>query len=183
MTAQGGDLADSILDKRRGIEEQHTSTVRLRVAVLGPGFSNPDDSASEKRLQIRDSLRLDGHDPFFPEDLVDTQSNVPFLEQERLLLEEPDVHLVIILDSSAGPLAELAGFESVREIVSKTAVLCPFDYYDVDDSLPTNVVQSYHVRWRYTVEELEACTVVAECRKWAYNVQAGSWSGLGFQKF
>ena len=79
----------------------------LSVAVLGPSVSSKEETpGSQKRKQIHNALSTDGHHPFFPEERVSSSPSGPLLlEQERALLDSPDVDLVIILhtDTAAEP--------------------------------------------------------------------------------
>lgn len=158
----------------------------LRIAVLGPSLEDSDSPGTRKRMQIYDSLKTDGHNPFFPEDEIDNSN--PFqtwLEEERLMLSASDVDLVIILNTedSAGALMEIANFVSVPEINIKTAVLFPNRHYKPDEGLPGNTVQAYFTRFPYTDEQMETCRLVSECRRWAYDRQNGIWPGLSSQSF
>ena len=158
----------------------------LRIAILGPSLTESDNPGARKRMQIYNSLKADGHNPFFPEDEIDI-SNLfqPWLEEERRMLSASDVDLVIILNTedSAGALMEIANFVSVPEINVKTAVLFPTRHYRPDEGLPGNTVQAYFIRFPYTDEQMETCRLVSECRRWAYDRQNGNWPGLSSRNF
>ena len=150
----------------------------LCVAVLGPNLDDADNVGTRKRHQIADALKSDGHETFFLEDLVSLDNPMlSGLEQERLLLSDRDVDLVIILhtEDSAGVLIEIGNFASVPEISLKTAVLFPVKYYWPTQNLSGNTVQAYFAKMQYTEEHLESCELVAECRRWAYDRQRGVW--------
>lgn len=158
-------------------------TSPLRIAVLGPGLGSPSAPGFRKRRQIREKLAADGHQPFFPEDpglLNPLYPLEPLLEQERRLLSDSHVHLVIILytSESYGAAQEIAYFMGVPEIKSKTAVLYPSQYYTPNDNLPANTVREYFVRLPYTKEHFEVCQLVDECRKWAFDMESGIWPGI-----
>ena len=156
----------------------------LHIAVLGPGMGSPsDDPGIRKRRQIRDKLADDGHLPFFPEDpglLVPLYPLEPLLEQERRLLSESEVQLVIILytPTSFGAGQEIAYFMGIPKIKCKTAVLYPSQYYMPNDNLPANTVREYFVRLPYTEKHFEVCQLVDECRKWASDMKCGIWPGI-----
>ena len=88
--------------------------VSLSIAVLGPSLDDGEaNRGGRKREQIRDALQQDGHRPFFPEDRVAADPSGPsLLEQERLLLGDANVDLIIILytATSYGVLQEIANF-------------------------------------------------------------------------
>ena len=142
----------------------------LRIAVLGPGIGQGESPGTRKRRQIRDALLEDGHAPFYPEDLISNTSPIdPLLEQERRILSDPEVELVVILHttSSFGVLAEIANFVSVPQIKAKTVVLFPAQFYTPDESLVANTVRDYLTKMPYTERHFEVCQLVSECRKWA----------------
>ena len=76
--------------------------------------------------------------PFFPEERLDTSDPTPWIEQERRLLSDSTVHLVIVLDAedSAGVLIEIGNFVSVPKIHAKTAILFPSEHYKSGQNLP-----------------------------------------------
>lgn len=170
MSEANDSFSALVAAKAKTIAETFQSGASLRIAVLGPGLSNPNDPGSQKRRQILEALNKDGHSAFFPEDLVSRGDPfTPILELERSLLVMPDVDLVIILHTSTsyGTIAELANFVSIPEIKGKTAVLFPSQYYSPDDSLVANTVREYRSRLPYTDDHFRACQLVSECRKWA----------------
>ena len=153
---------------------------RLTIAVLGPKSGvNNSDPGGMKRREILDALEQDGHNPFFPEDKVAPDpAGLRLLEQERLLLRNPEVDLVVILYtySSPGALQEIAYFTADPVIVSKTGILYPYDFYDPGGNLFTDTLSEYHVKQPYSKHHLENCSVVGECRKWASARENGIWS-------
>lgn len=156
----------------------------LRIAVLGPNLAS-DEFGTRKRRQIFCALKDDGHDPFFPEDEVD--SSVPFesiLTQECSLLRETDVDLVVILytETSHGVSQEIARFEAYPEIKAKTAILFPLRFYE-GEGLATNTTRNYLVNQPYADSQLEKCMVVGWCRKWAYDRQSGMWPEMRSHRF
>lgn len=164
------------LAKRKELEGE-VALQPLRIAVLGPSLDN-DTSGSRKRRQIADTLKSDGHETFFPEDYVSLDNpTLPAIEQERQLLSDSAVDLVIILhtEDSAGVLVELGNFASVPEISSKSAVLFPVKFYWPTQNLSGNTVQAYFARMQYSEEHLDSCELVGECRWWAYERQRGVW--------
>jgi len=175
MRSNPDDFAESIERDLAEAEQRYTSNASLRVAVVGPNLGNADDPGSVKRQQIYDAIKSNGHDPFFPEEHVNSNYNLPLLDQERLILNRDDVDLVIVLDCSGVALAEISNFASFPEIVIKTGVLFPLEF-DIRDSLPRNVIASYSHQWKYTQEDLEACHVVEVCLDWVRNRLLGAWS-------
>lgn len=149
----------------------------LNIAVLGPNLEKIRNIGTLKRYQIRDALQDDGHSPFFPEHRLDYSLSVPWVEQERRLLSDGSIDLVIMLNTneSGGVLVELGNFVSVPEIRVKTGVLFPSELYYPKQSLPANTAHAYLARLQYTEEDLESCQLVAECRWWAYARRSGIW--------
>lgn len=158
----------------------------LQIAVLGPGLSNPGDPGTLKRRQIRNALEGDGHSPFFPEEVVTSDSPFSsFLDQERTLLDGPDVDLVIILHTPAsiGVVAELGNFVSVPDIKAKTAILFPAQFYTPDESLVANTAREYFVKMPYTDTHFKSCQLVSECRRWANDRATGNWQVFSPHEF
>lgn len=153
--------------------------IGISIAVLGPGLT-ADTADSRKRQQIHAELERDGHRPFFPEKYItSTPVGEPILDQERWLLSDPDVHLVIILHTCGhGTTSEITDFRQVPEIRSKTAILYPIEHYTPDKSVAPNTVREYHTRMPYSEEQFDACQIVAECRKWANDRATGRWPGI-----
>ena len=183
MSSPDGPFANSISETA-----QATPVARnLSVAVLGPSVgdsgSNP---GGQKRKQIRDALCADGHRPFFPEERVKSNPLGPsLLEQERVLLDSPDVDLVIILHTatSAGVLQEIAHFASFPEIMAKTAVLYPGEFYRPGENLPSDTISRYLVRMLYSERHFQVCSLVLECRSWANTMAVGRWVAFESHRF
>ena len=172
-------LSNSVATKFRQPIRPRLDDRALKIAVLGPGLGG-DNFGSRKRRQILESLREDGHAPFFPEDFVDSGS--PFesvLTQECELLSDSNVDLVIILhtENSMGVLMEIARFEEFPEIKAKTALLFPMRFY-YDEGLPANTAQSYLVVHPYSEEQYETCRVVGTCRSWASSYKSRLWPAM-----
>ena len=181
MSEHDAAYSDLISAKAKQAHQASRHRSRLGIAVLGPGLSDDRGTGAQKRLQIRDALKNDGHNPFFPEDLVvNDPLHESVLEQERDILSQPTVDLVIILytSDSPGALMEIANFVSVPEIKAKTAILFPIEYYNPDDGLPGNTVREYIVRTTYTDAHFQACQLVSECRKWARDRATESWPSV-----
>lgn len=156
----------------------------LSVAVLGPSVSGEEETpGSQKRKQIHNALSTDGHHPFFPEERVSSNPSGPsLLEQERTLLDSPDVDLVIILhtDTGSGTIQEIAHFIAYPELVAKTAVLFPAKFYQPGTNLFSDTVSEYLVRMPYLDSQFNTCSLVFECRKWAYTMAVGRWGAFQF---
>lgn len=167
-----------VSSKAKEAAERYRTERPLRIAVLGPGLQRAGYPGTQKRRQIHDALLADGHAPFFPEDLVDpTEPRDLLLEQERRILLEPDVDLVIILHTrnSMGVLMEIANFVSAPLIKAKTAVLFPNSFYTPDRGLPGNTVRAFRDKMMYSSKQFNDCDLVGECRKWAYDRAMGQW--------
>ena len=137
----------------------------LSIAVLGPAVSDLDGSGGWKRRQIYDALLELGHQPFFPEERVEPDSL--WVAREIEILSAHDVNLVIVLQTpdSFGVMGELPAFVTNDDIVSKTAVLTPAEYYKPDESFLANAVSFYRVRIPYTEQQFDECRLINDCRK------------------
>ena len=159
----------------------------LSVAVLGPSVADGDDNpGGQKRIQIRDALTADGHRPFFPEERAASDSASPLLlSQEVILLDGPDVDLVIILytDTSTGALQKISHFLAYPSLTAKTAVLYPAKFYQPGVNLFSDTVRGYLVRMPYSDCQFKACHLVHECRNWAYTMAIGRWIPFEFHRF
>ncbi len=173
------DTFDDIIAAKLNNERQRVSRSRpLNIAVLGPNLNNTDDPGTLKRKQIFDALKSDGHHPFFPETYIDTsQPSDTWIEQERVILSDSSVDLVIILNTtrSIGVILEIGNFVNAPEIRNKTAVMHPIEYYTPDYSLAANTIRAYLVQLPYTEEQMLACQLVSECRIWVRRRQIGEW--------
>ena len=176
------DRFDNIIAAKLDSERRRVSRSRpLNIAVLGPNLANTDDPGTRKRRQIFDALERDGHYPFFPENRVDTsRPSDSWIEQERFILSDPAVDLVIVLNTptSIGVILEIGNFVSVPEIRIKTAVMHPIEYYTPNDSLAANTIREYLVQLPYTEDQMLACQLVSECRIWVRRRQIGEWPSL-----
>ena len=173
---------DDIIAAKLNSERRRVSHSRpLNIAVLGPNLANTDDSGTRKRKQIFDALKSDGHHPFFPETYIDTnQPSDTWIEQERVILSDPAVDLVVILNTtrSIGVILEIGNFVSAPEIRAKTAIMHPIEYYTPNDSLAANTIRAYLVQLPYTEEQMLACQLVSDCRIWVRRRQIGEWPSL-----
>lgn len=145
----------------------------LVVAVFGPGIAN-DNPGSRKRQQIVDTLNMDGHEAFTPEDFLDVQLfDLIWLEQEELLLGENRVDYVIVLltEDSIGAFAEIGRISGDPAIVRKTGILYPQQHYSPNENLLANTVTRFPDLHLYTEDEIETCQVVAKCRDWVADEQ------------
>ncbi len=150
---------------------------KLGIAVLGPGLDNPCEPGAQKRRQIHDALRQDGHAPFFPEDIVSLDATEPLLE-ERDILRRDSVDWIVVLHTrqSLGTVLEIGNSTDIPEIMSKTTILFPYDLYYYDSGLVAKTVRgSWSDPMPYTEEQLVSCSVVSECRGMAVErMQANS---------
>ena len=178
-------LKRRVLDKVRRLLPNYRSESPLRVAVLGPSLNESSGSGGEKRRQIYRALTEMGHSPFFPEcELAGSPPTAFILAQEEQLLGSSDVQLVIILHTSGyGVAAELGNFARVPEIVSKTAVLFPAEFYHPANAVLANTAREFPVRMPYSREQFDACDLVSECLKWAEQRRSGTWPASDPHRF
>ena len=183
MCDTGVPLRRRILDKVQRLLPNYRADVPLRVAVLGPSLD--DSSGGKKRRQIYQALKKEGHSPFFPECALANAPPAAFiLERERRMLVSSDVHLVIILHTSGyGVAAELGNFVHVPEIVSKTAVLFPAEFYAPDNAVLANTAREFPMRQPYLKEHFLSCQLVSECLKWAEQRLTASWPSAAPHRF
>ena len=185
MTDEGDAFLTKIATARRDFAKQLIKP-HLRIAVLGPNLKDIHNAGTQKRKQIANALSIDGHESFFPEDhLQYDDPSKPWLEQERQLLCNDSVDLIIVLntENSAGVLMEIGNFAGVPEICCKTAILFPAQHFSPTQNLPGNTVNAYFTSTRYTQEDMDTCSLVSECTEWAYSRQHGSWPDLPYQGF
>lgn len=170
-----------IFSKAKKLGEISRGGQRLNVAVLGSDLSAIGNFGTEKRKQIHDALKKDRHFPFYPEEHIQKEPiESTFLSQEKEVLQDPTVDLVIILhtENSWGVAAEIVRFANEPEISAKSAVLFPIKYYKPEEAVLSNEVREFLIKMPYTDEQFEKCQLVSECRKWA-NVRAtGRWIGM-----
>ncbi|MEX0289945.1 MAG: hypothetical protein AB3N14_12625 [Flavobacteriaceae bacterium] len=108
------------------IIEESISPIALDILVFGPQTKKMSDdertlALQNKRIEIRDRLREEGHNVFFAEELVEEGLSGKLgnmMTQEELLLMECD--LVVALVESKGTLVEL-GVITSKESYSKKA--------------------------------------------------------------
>ena len=169
------EFEESILRDRARLADSRRRA-SIRIAVLGPAESN---DPANKRNQIRDALDTRGHEVFFPEQLANNESDVSLLDQELQMLSRRDVDWIVVLETTAGPLAEVSAFVSVPAIRSKTFLLIPEEYYAPGSTFPTDIAEQYSSRWRFSNEELEQCLVVREVWTRARNIVQDRLGELG----
>lgn len=161
-----GSLGDQISAKVSQFTSDLRKEFQLTVAVLGPGIQDSQSVGSRKRRQIRVALENDGHEVFFPEDYCAPVTGELLVREERKLLGDDAVGLVILLytDKSPGALVELTGFVEDPGIREKTAILFPAELFD-RQSMVGNTVDYYRIKTLYTARQFEICELVEECRK------------------
>ena len=130
------ETADRIQDRVKILRQRS-----LSVAILGPKLSIPTEGFRNKRGQIFRSLQDAGHAPFYPETRIPLDSH--WAEEEAKVLSSPDVHLVIVLQTSdsVGVFGELVAFSLFPDIRRKTAVLTPQEHFNPDESFLGGVVK------------------------------------------
>lgn len=129
------------------------------MAVLGP--ADPVNEGRAKRDEILRALIESGMDAFLPEDYV-VDSDVSDTDQERILLRNPNVDWILVLDKSEGPLAELAAFQPEPQIARKSLVMHPAQYTGTG-SFTANVLEQFPHRLPFSDEEFERCDLVRAC--------------------
>lgn len=100
-------------------------TILLFGPSLGTGTSDPHASAlRDKRAEIRDALRADGHKVVIVEDEIDATAPAPLnnpMIQEMAILQSYDGYdLVVALVYTPGTNLELGIITSTKEIASKS---------------------------------------------------------------
>ena len=123
-------LRDRISSRAARFLRELQTERQFGIAILGPAPDNPCGSGAQKRRQIRDALKLDGHAAFFPEDIVSKASAEPLLE-ERDILRSDSVDWIILLHTSqgSGTTLEIGNFTDIPEIMGKTTILFPDELY------------------------------------------------------
>ncbi len=184
MTDRLGAFEQLLAEQWAEIDAQ-VKAIRLSIAVLGPHLDDEGNRGSQKRHQIARALQETGHETFFPEDRVEDIPFLPVVVQERQLLSNTAVDLVIVLnvENATGAIVELGHFVSIPEIIFKTGVLFPAEHYKPGENLISNTVQAYHDLYLYKEEDLETCELVAECIRWASTRQRTVWQGLSSESF
>ena len=170
-------LPDRNLKVQRDSDELQTQR-RLSIAVLGPRLSN-DTPGAQKRRDIHDALRQDGHISFYPEDLI-APGAYRMIEEERSILSKDSVDWIILLhtEEGLGTVGEIFGFVASPEITRKTTVFFPREFWDTVNNLVANTVEGYYSEpVPHTPEHLASCNLVAECKNMAAD-KLRSMSGL-----
>ena len=92
------------------------------------------------------------------------------LAEERDILSHDSVDWIILLhtEEGRGTLLEIGYFSNYPEIIKKTTLFFPKDFYNPDENLAANTVEGF---WSppvpHTQEHLASCSVVAECKDMA----------------
>ncbi len=133
----------------------------FRVLVFGPG---EEHATFWKREEIVEALRRQtGFEVFIPEELSGVFPSELFLDQQEEILGRHS-DLVIVLDSSEGPLTELARFSFDRRFLRKAFVFYPRRYLrNVSETrtFPGDVLAKFqHQSYPYTEDEFERCDLV-----------------------
>ena len=123
-----------------------------------------------------------GMEAFLPEDYIVDSPAVSDIDQERDLLRNSDIDLIIALDNSVGVLGELASFENDPEIVKKSFILYPAENYN-PVTYAADIVQQYWNRMSFSREELERCDLVTECEERAKAFRKMKWQGSPARQF
>ena len=164
-----GSFRDRISAKVQSNSHVLQSERPLGIAVLGPRLANSDTPGARKRRQIYEALKQEGHKPFYPEDLV-AGGTRRVLAEERDILSHDSVDWIILLhtEEGRGTLLEIGYFSNYPEIIKKTTLFFPKDFYNPDENLAANTVEGF---WSppvpHTQEHLASCSVVAECKDMA----------------
>ena len=138
---------------------------KLSIAVLGPEIRFPLAPGGRKKQQLRNRLLEDGHRAFYPEEKMGPDGVL--LRREVEMLSNSSVDLVIILQTvdSMSVAQELGAFVLVEDIVAKTAVFTPDQYYKPGQGLAANTVSHFRVHRPYSEKQFTTCHLVDIC-KW-----------------
>jgi len=144
---------------------QQFMSIPLSILVFGQSPSRTTPVA-EKRKQIRQALRDAHHNAMFSEEL--TNFGVPLADRSKEFIQGLGVHLIIILlEDSAGALAELHDFGSHPDLLPRMYALVPKCY---EDGYSAHSVLKFlyeyfgAVHW-YEPNEIEDCNVLTQALK------------------
>ena len=180
-------MTDSIINQAIQVRNAYDEASRSRsprIGVLGPSLSEETDIGTIKRCEIQETLNKHGYDAFFPECEIDlSDSSILWLEEERKLLADKSVALIILLHTTSyGVVAEIGNFVSIPEIQSKCVILYPAKHYEPGKNLLANTVQAFD-NMIYTDQQLQECHVVAQCVEWADNRRIDLLQKFDSQRF
>jgi hypothetical protein len=158
----------SSFEARLREHEAKAARIALTVLVWGPA---PGDSLEyRKRCEIRDTLRAEGHDAAFSEDLLPKNRAVDDpLDEELLQADSAD--LIIVLYQSRGTQTEVDVLLGYPRFAEKALIFVSQETH----AAAYKSVSGGH--WKklekiaqiveYTAEQLNACLVVGQAHDWA----------------
>lgn len=143
LTTEASDLLSRL---RLRIRDRLAEARRVPVAVLiwGPGIQSSSPLAAI-RLDLRDTLRNDGHAAAFSEELCETSSGCSIRLQQLVHAQEFD--LIVSMPCTPGAIAEIHDFAADHRVNSKTLVFVDSSHMD-----------------GYAVKSLSAISTTSSCR-------------------
>lgn len=132
---------------------------QFSVLVWAPG----DEFFTQKRADIIKQLKEEGFQAFTSEELDEkVPSGIPLPYKELSHWEA--VNLVIVLEAGIAPAMELASYFLSPGFCEKCVVFHRRDYVPVDKTTyPAEVLKLFPTRVIYSEQEMQDCTVIAEC--------------------
>ncbi len=154
---------------------REANSVSLSILVWGP--SESDSDLYRKRVQIRNTLRLMGHDARFSEDwqMPPQELGTLTLKQQELIQAQL-ADLIIILYASFGSIAETHDMGNLNDLKMKLLVLVDQQHtgsYGAQGLLRN--LRRYDRVYPYTTDELRTCSLMrrileevdyCRCEKW-----------------
>lgn len=139
--------------------EKTLRKTRFSVLVWAPG----DEFFTRKRADIIKRLTEHGFQAFTSEELEEkVPSGASLPDQE--LAHWKAVNLVIVLEAGIAPAMEIASYVSFAGFCEKCVVFHPRDYVPVDKTTyPAEVLKLFPTRVIYSEQEMQDCTIIAEC--------------------
>ena len=143
------------LEKR----EKALQKTRFSVLVWAPG----DEFFTKKRADIIKLLKEHEFEAFTSEELAEqVRSSLPLPYQE--LEHWVAVDLVIVLEAGIAPAMEISSYAFSPGFCEKCVVFHPRDYDPVGKtSFPAEVLKLFPNRVMYSEQEMQDCTIIAEC--------------------
>ena len=177
MEQHTNDIAQRAIAATKVIRAIEFQKQDKRLAVLGPGEG---EDGRWKREQIRDVLRSEGYDSFFPEDAgirVDEPGYLSLRQELDMLRQDNVLPIMLMTEHSMGIRTEVARFFDEPDIMDKLTLLFPKDYYDPEHNDTSRIAREVKQVHLYTQTELQDCLLLSECRKWAQEWSTGKWLG------
>jgi len=161
-----------LTDEAQKEQERFLSELRKQVerikkisfTVLVWGQSEDADTpVSQKRANIRDHLRRNGHNALFSESISDDACFKGLSEKSKEFAQAKSAHLIIILlEGSPGALAEAHDFCNHPDLAGKFYIIIPDNYkngYSVKGAIK-DLSDGYGGVYWYHEGEIESCRVL-----------------------